>query len=93
MSEKTGKYGILRLNYLKDNKPELYSQLLISGELANHLSDINARASIAVQEVFSKLLQSNSPPDKTLYPERWAQHMNTAKHQAEEIVCSELIYV
>lgn len=93
MLEKTGKYGILRMNYLKDNKPELYSQLLIGGELANHLSDINTRATTAVQEVVSRLLQSNPPPNKMLYPERWTQHMNTAKHQAEEIVCKELIYL
>ena len=79
MSEKAGKYGILRMNFLKTNRPEFYAQLLLNGELANHLSDINVRATTAVQEVLSELLNANPPPNKIQHTEKWAQHMNTAK--------------
>ena len=91
-SEKFGKYGILRLKFLKEHRPELYTKLLTGGELTNHLSDVNTRSTIAVQEVFSELLRSNPPPDKAQQPDKWTQHMNTIKHQAEEIVCTEFIY-
>lgn len=92
-SEATGKYGIIRLSFLKSHRQGLYSQLLTNGELTNHLSDVNVRATTAVQEVLFELLKTNPPPDKTRFPDKWAQHMNTVKHQAEEIVCREFIYI
>lgn len=92
-SDKLGKYGILRLNFLKANRPELYAQLLTNGELSSHLSDVNNRSTIAVQAIFAELLRLNTPPDKTRNPGKWTQHMNTVKHQAEEVVCREIIYV
>ena len=36
-----GKYGRLRLNYLKDFKKGLYTELLIDGTLKQHLLDID----------------------------------------------------
>ena len=39
-----GKYGRLRLNYLKNFKKDLYTELLIDGTLKQHLLDINESA-------------------------------------------------
>ena len=33
-----GKYGMLRMDYLKNHRPILYNQLLLSGELIPHLA-------------------------------------------------------
>ena len=35
-----GKYGRLRLNYIKNYKRGLYTELMINGTLSKHLSDI-----------------------------------------------------
>ncbi len=48
-----GKYGHLRLNYLKNFKKGLYTELLISGTLKQHLVDIDENATDKV----NKLLQ------------------------------------
>ena len=39
-----GRYGRLRLKYLKEHRRVLYINLLTSGELAQHLSDVDQQA-------------------------------------------------
>jgi len=43
-SKSIGKYGKLRLNYLKNFNRGLYTELLINGTLKQHLIDINENA-------------------------------------------------
>ncbi len=40
-----GKYGILIRDYLKEHKPEVYEELEKSGELENHLQELDTEAS------------------------------------------------
>ncbi len=96
-----GKYGMMRLKYLKENRPVLYSSMLSSGELPRHLIDINARASTEVESIVADLKKKNPPPaakPSTNVPtcyvsSEWVAHMNALKAQAEEIVKNTLIYV
>lgn len=44
-----GKYGHLRLKYLKEHKRRFYTELIMVGQLANHLSDVNEVATKMVQ--------------------------------------------
>ena len=39
--EQTGKYGLLRLNYIKENKKGLYTTLLMRNELTKHLLSVS----------------------------------------------------
>lgn len=43
-SKSIGKYGRLRLNYLKEHKRSLYTELLISSSLKQYLIDIDENA-------------------------------------------------
>ena len=88
-----GKYGIMRLNYLKENKPVLYTSLVSSGELSQHLLDVNQRASLEVKQLVASFVKDIELPDRSSSSEAWAQEMNSLKHRAEEIVCSKLIFV
>lgn len=36
-----GKYGRIRLNYLREHRPILFNQLLLSGKLMTHLHSID----------------------------------------------------
>ena len=36
-----GKYGRMRMNYIKEHRPGLYSELLFDGKLVSHLNDID----------------------------------------------------
>ena len=90
-----GKYGKLRLNYLKDFKRGLYTELMINGELSNHLASIDEDATKRVLDIISKLAEAEGIDEKLKQDNQieWVQAMNNFKNRAEEIVLNEIIYV
>jgi len=89
-----GKYGMMRQQYLASERPGLYTRLLLSGRLMTHLHEIEQSAQYrlnSLMQILSK--QSGVTEDmKAENPMRWAAQMNNLKHQAEEMILSELIY-
>ena len=81
------KYGRMRLNYPKEHKKADYSIMLLDGTLNTHLKEIQEQATSKVEQIIKQLKIKNAD---MLY---WVGTMNAIKNQAEEIVCSELIYV
>ena len=88
-----GKYGLMRLKFLKEHRSTQYIAMLNSGNLSAHLLDVNERASAEVEQLVDSFVKRTVLPDKSSFPEEWAQKMNALKHRAEEIVSSKLIYV
>lgn len=90
-----GKYGILRLNYLKEHKRSLYTELLISGTLKQHLIDIDENATSRVNLLIKQLTEAEHIDEnlKEHHQMKWIQSMNNIKNRAEEIVFNEIIYV
>ena len=87
-----GKYGKLRLNYLKNFNISFYTELLISGTLKQHLLDINNYASNKVN-LLIKNFAKNKNVDEEHHQMEWVQAMNNFKNKTEEIVLNEIIYV
>lgn len=87
-----GKYGGMRLNYLKEHRPATYSRLRLEGTLKQHLLEVDAEAKQMVEAQIGALEKAYPAPDKAADPLAWAGHMNSLKAQAEEIVRSTLIY-
>ena len=89
------KYGIMRLNYLKEHKKAEYTIMFMENTLINHLEEIQETATKRVDEIINKLkAQSNLTEDmKNTDMLYWVGTMNTIKQQAEEIILNELIYV
>ena len=92
---KIGKYGKLRLNYLKENKRAEYIIFLMDNKLQKHLMDIDTTANerfnllmkqFAEQENITEELKDNNQME-------WVCRMNNIKNRAEEIIFNELIYV
>ena len=85
------KYGRLRKQHLKSNKPCQYSMLLMTGKLFEHLHEVDEQA----QEILDQFIKSaeQTAPDKTTHQMEWVGHMNNAKACAEEVINHELIYV
>lgn len=90
-----GKYGRLRLNYLKEHKKVLYTELLISGTLKQHLLDIDESVSDKVNELIKQLAEIEHINEnlKKHHQMVWIQSMNNIKNRAEEIVFNEILYV
>ena len=90
-----GKYGRSRLNYIKQHKKSLYTELLMTGELSKHLSEIDTTASKRVNDIITQLAKSENVPihyDGKIEQLEWVQLMNNYKNIAEEIIFKELIY-
>ena len=80
-----GKYGRMRKAYLKEHRPILYNQLLMSEKLYPHLLEIDETAN-------SRLEAAGATEQlKASDPMQWVGLMNTCKAQAEEILLAELI--
>ena len=87
-----GKYGRMRLNFLKQQHPVLYHTMLLNGSLYPHLMEVEQTAESQMQQTMVQLLTQNPSPDKERNQMAWVQHMNSLKAQAEELVMTELIY-
>ena len=87
-----GKYGRMRLNFLKQQHPVLYHTMLLNGSLYPTLTELEQTAAAMKEQMMTELLAKNPAPDKEQNQMAWVQHMNSLKAQAEELVLTELIY-
>ena len=88
------KYGRMREWFLKEHRTITYNNLLLSGKLTAHLTEIDRAAVNRMEEIVSELAKRAGATEelKASDPMRWVGLMNTCKAQAEEIVMNELIY-
>ena len=88
-----GKYGRMRKAYLKEHRPILYNQLLMSEKLYPHLLEIDETAQSRLEQMMPQLAKDAGATEqlKASDPMKWAGLMNTCKAQAEEILMAELI--
>ena len=89
-----GKYGRMRLDYLKRHRRGTYTTLLTSCTLNQHLYEIEQEAKRQIDLTLSRLVKERGITEelKAANPLLWIQEMNNAKQSAEEIVLNEVIY-
>ena len=78
--------------YLKEHRPIVYNDLILSEQLFPYLKEIGEAAIRRMEQLEADLLKANPAPDKATQQMAWVQHMNMLRVQAEEIVMNELIY-
>ena len=88
-----GKYGRMRRSYLKEHRPILYNQLLMSEKLYPHLIEIDRTAQERVDTMLPHMMETAGVTEelKACDPMRWVGLMNTLTAQIEEILLMELI--
>ena len=88
-----GKYGKMRLDYLKKHRRGTYTTLLTSCTLNQHLYETEQEAKRQIDLTLSRLVKELGITEelKATNPLMWVQKMNNAKHDAEEIVLNEII--
>ena len=89
-----GKYGRMRLDYLKKHRRGIYTTLLTSCTFNQHLYETEQEAKRQIDLTLSRLVKERDITEelKATDPLRWVQEMNNAKQSAEEIVLNEIIY-
>lgn len=90
-----GKYGHLRLEYLKNHKKAEYIIMFMNKTLRKHIVETDKQAKERFEVLMKQMLQKN-PIDENLKntaPLEWAGLMNNYKHTVEEIILKEFIFV
>ena len=89
-----GKYGRMRLDYLKRHRRGTYTTLLTSCTLNQHLYETEQEAKRKIDLTLSRLVRARGITEelKASNPLKWVQEMNNAKQSAEEIVMSNYLY-
>ena len=89
-----GKYGRMRLAYLKKYRRGTYTTLLPTCTLNQHLYETEQEAKCKIDLTLTRLVKERGITEelKATDPLRWVREMNNAKHDAEEIALNEIIY-
>ena len=76
-----GKYGRMRKAYLKEHRPLIYNQLLLTEKLYPHLLEIDETANSRLEQMMSQLAAAAGATEqlKASDPMRWVGLMNTCK--------------
>ncbi len=94
-SEPIGKYGHMRRQYLKEQHPIIFSELLLSEHLYPHLVEID-RACNGRMELLTRQMAAQEGVTEVLKAAdqmEWVRRMNSIQNRAEEIVLNELVYL
>ena len=90
-----GVWGQRRLNYLKHHRKVLYYNLLTSGKLHSHLTDVDEEA----QSLFSRLVKEYAEKEgvteqlKAADQMAWVRQMNNIRSRATEIVNADVVFI
>ena len=90
-----GKYGHLRLAYLKEHRKILYTNYLMEGTLSKHLSEINQVCNERMENIVSAMAKQEGVTEvlKAADQMEWVCRMNNIRNRAEEIILREVVFV
>ena len=84
----------MRKRYLKEHRPILFSNLLLSGKLDQHLAEID-HACVERMDLLTWQMADREGVTEALKAANqmeWVRRMNSIQNRAEEIVLHELIF-
>ena len=89
-----GKYGKMRLQYLREHRSFLFNQLLLTGKLTGHLYSIDdacqERLDLLIPQM--KAVEGVTEALKAADQMEWVRRMNSIHNRIEEMLLNELIY-
>ena len=89
-----GKYGQMRLDYLKKYRESLFNQLLLSGKLMAHLHEIDDTCHARLDLLIPQMKEAEGVTETLKMTDQleWVRRMNSIHHRIEETLLDELIY-
>jgi hypothetical protein len=90
-----GKYGMMRLKYLKNHRRVVYTGYLTTGALTDHLREIDTAAHYSIERMMKQMAEQEGVTEELKARDQmaWVGAMNNIKHRAEEFFYQEAIYV
>ena len=88
------KYGLMRKSYLENHYRGIYSGMLLSGKLKEHLLMVQEQAEDRFDLLVEQMAEKEEVTEQLKEQDqmRWVQKMNSIRARAEEIVREEIIY-
>ena len=93
-SPKVGKYGMLRRTYLRNHHRGLYTGMMLSRTLNNHLEEIDREANELVETLIRQMAKEQGVTESMKADDQmaWVRCMNAIRDAAEEVVLREVVY-
>ena len=88
-----GRWGRMHRDYLKEYRPVVFNQLVLSGTLWTYLADINEQAQQRMEVLVRQMMTSEGVTEelKEVNQMEWVQRMNSIRNQAEESILQEVV--
>ena len=89
-----GKWGRMHREHLKEHRPILFNDLILSGQLWTYLAELNQQAQERLSLIIEQAKASEGVTEdlKAADQMAWVRAMNSIRNRAEEIILRELIY-
>ena len=89
-----GIWGRKHQQYLREHRPIIYSNLMLSGKLYSYLADIDTQARNKLDLLVIQLAEKEGINDQLKEQNQlaWVRAMNNSHNRAEEIILKELIF-
>ena len=83
------------MQYVKEYRPILYNNLVLSGKLNSYLVEIDRQVQERLEVIIQQAVASQGITEelKAADPLSWVGRMNNIRAIAEEVVNAEIIYV
>lgn len=90
-----GKYGRMRLNYLKERRKIFYTNYLMEGTLSKHLSEIDQACNARMEIIVPAMAKQEGATEELKASDQieWVRRMNGIRNRAEEIILREVVFV
>lgn len=90
-----GKYGRMKLNYMKRYKISEYTEMLLNNELNSYLLDVEDKCKEKLNILIKQMAEKENVTEelKANNQLEWVARMNNIKNRAEEIILNEIIYL
>ena len=90
-----GHYGRLHREYLRQAKPMVFNELILSGQLWMYLADLNEQATERRNVMMKQFIEKERVTEELKKRNRyeWVRRMNGIRSRVDEIVMREMIYI
>ena len=84
----------MRGRYLKEHRPALYSSMLLTSRLDQHLVETDRNCEEQLELITRQMARQEGVTEELKAADQmeWVRRMNNIRNRAEEIMLSELVY-
>ena len=89
-----GHYGRMRKAYLEEHRPGLYTRLILSGKLYEHLAETDQVCRDRMKRMIAQMAEAEGINEKLKASDQLGRisRMSSIRHRVEEIVLDELVF-